>query len=167
MYDSKINHLLYADDLLLLSKSATELQQNIGKVNEFCDRWGLSVNPDKTKTMIFTNNGQIKQDCYKFVIGQTHLECVNQYKYLGVNVSSSGKFITAEKTLSLKASRALFSVKQSIFNNNIKPSAVLKIFDALIKPIALYNSEVWVGFKSCYQKKSIEEMLEVTFKGLK
>ena len=53
LYDSKINHLLYADYLLLLSKSATELQQNIGKVNEFCDRWGLSVNPDKTKTMIF------------------------------------------------------------------------------------------------------------------
>ena len=69
------------------------------------------------------------------------------------------------QTLSLKASRALFSVKQSIFSNNIKPSAVLKIFDALIKPIALYNSEVWVGFKSCYQKKSIEEMFEVTFKG--
>ena len=111
VYDSKINHLLYTDDLLLLSKSATELQQNIGKVNEFCDRWGLSVNPDKTKTMIFTKNGQIKKDCYKFVIGRTHLECVNQYKYLGVNVSSSGKFITAEKSLSLKASRALFSVK--------------------------------------------------------
>ena len=54
LYDSKINHLLYADDLMLISKSATELQQNIGKVNEFCDRWGLSVNPDKTKTMIFT-----------------------------------------------------------------------------------------------------------------
>ena len=41
----------------------------------------------------------------------------------------------------------------------------MKIFDALIKPIALYNSEVWVGFKSCYQKNSIEEMFEVTFKG--
>ena len=41
----------------------------------------------------------------------------------------------------------------------------MKIFDALIKPIALYNSEVWVRFKSCYQKKSIEEMFEVTFKG--
>ena len=49
LYDSKINHLLYADDLLLFSKSATELQQNKGKVNEFCDRWGLSINPDKQR----------------------------------------------------------------------------------------------------------------------
>ena len=35
LYDSKISHLLYADDLLLLSTSAAELQQNISKVNDF------------------------------------------------------------------------------------------------------------------------------------
>ena len=147
------------------SMSATELQQNISKVNEFCDRWGLSINPDKTKIMIFTKKGQVKKDCYKFVIGQTHLEYADQYKYLGVNVSSSGKFITAEKTLSLKASRALFSIKRSISKNNIRPSGVLSIFDALVKQIVLYNSDVWVGLKSCYRKKSIEEMFEITFKG--
>ena len=39
--------LLYADDLLLLSTSAAELQQNISKVNDFCNRMGLSINPDK------------------------------------------------------------------------------------------------------------------------
>ena len=49
--------------------------------------------------MIFNKKGQVKKDCYKFDIGQTHLEYVDQHKYLGVNVSSSGKFITAEKNL--------------------------------------------------------------------
>ena len=92
------------------------------------------------------------------------MECVNSYKYLGVEISSNGKFLTAEKNLSLKASRALFSIKQSIFDNSIKPSAVLRIFDCLIKPIALYNSEIWVGYKSCYQKKSINEMFDMPFK---
>ena len=48
--------------------------------------------------MIFTKNDQVSKGHYRFVVGQTQLECVNQYKYLGVNVSSSGKFITAEKT---------------------------------------------------------------------
>ena len=163
--DTRISHLLYADDLLLLSTSESELQQNINQVNEFCSRWGLSINPDKSKIMIFTKNGQVKKNGFKFLVGDKHLECVNQYKYLGVTVSSSGKFVTAEKTLSLKASRALFSIKQSVFNNDIRPSAVLSIFDSLVKPIALYNSEVWIGFKSCYQKKSIEEMFELTFKG--
>ena len=65
----------------------------------------------------------------------------------------------------MKASRTLFYIKQRVFNNNIRPSAVLRIFDALVKPIALYNCEVWTGFKSCYQKKKNEEMFEITFKG--
>ena len=115
--------------------------------------------------MIFTNNGQVSKGHYRVVVGQTQLECINQYKYLGINDSSSGKFITAEKNLSLKAGRALFSIKQRVFNNNIRPSAVLCIFDALVRLIALYNCDVWTGFKSCYKTKLIEEMFEITFKG--
>ena len=55
-------------------------------------------------------------------------------------------------------------MKQSIFDNSVKPSAVLRIFDCLIKPIALFNSEIWVGCKSCYQKKSINELFDMSFK---
>ena len=47
LYDSKISHLLYADDLLLLSTSKTGLQHNLRQVNEFCSRWGLSINQEK------------------------------------------------------------------------------------------------------------------------
>ena len=49
-------------------------------------------------------------------------------------------------------------------NTHIKPSAVLRIFDSLFKPIALYNSEIWVGYKSCYQQKTIDEMFDMSFK---
>ena len=80
-YGSRISHLLYADGLLLLSTSITQLQQNISKVNDFCNRWSLSVNPDKSKIMIFTRNDHVKNDCYRITIGQTSLECVNKYKY--------------------------------------------------------------------------------------
>ena len=34
----------------------------------------------------------------------------------------------------------------------IRSSTVLNIFDALVKPIASYNCDVWIGYKSCYQK---------------
>ena len=77
LYGSRISHLLYADDLLFFSTSAAELQQNISKVIDFCNRWSLSINPDKSKIMIFTKNGQVKKDCNRFAIDQTYLECVN------------------------------------------------------------------------------------------
>ena len=121
-------------------------------------RWGLAINVDKSKVVIFSKNGRVSKDRFMFSVGQTCLECVDQYKYLRVNVAAN------EKMLSLKASRALFSIKQSIFDSTIKPSAVMHIFDSLIKPIALYNSEIWAGYKTCYQNKSLDEMFDMSFK---
>ena len=87
------------------------------------------------------------------------------YKYPGVNISSTGKILVAEKSLGLKASRALFSIKQSLFSNNIKPSAILHVFESLVKPIAMYNSEIWLAYKTCYQKKTLDDMFDISFKG--
>ena len=61
---------------------------------------------------------------FEFVINDTDVEYVSQHKYLGVNVSNTGKFSLAEKNLSVKVSRALFSMKQDVFNNNVKPSYI-------------------------------------------
>ena len=138
LHSFNISHLLYADDLLLLSTTAEGLQSNINKVQEFCKQWGLSINIDKTKIMIFSKNGKATGDHFQFTVGNSTLEYVNSYKYLGVEISANGRFLLAEKNLSLKASRALFSIKQSIFDSSIKPSAVLRIFDSLVKPIVLY-----------------------------
>ena len=115
--------------------------------------------------MVFSKSGRICVDHFQFMVGETNLECVSSYKYLGVEISANGKFLTAENNLSLKASRALFSIKQSIFDNSLNPSAVVRIFDSLIKPIALYNSEIWVPYKSCFQRKSLDDIFEMSFKG--
>ena len=75
------------------------LQYNIDKVNEFCNNWGLSVNVDKSKVMIFSKSGRVPKDHNLFKVGETVLEYVNQYKYLCVNISSTGTFLVAEKLL--------------------------------------------------------------------
>ena len=50
VYDSKVNHLLYADDLVLMSTSEEALQRNIDRVHEYCKPWGLAINTDKSKS---------------------------------------------------------------------------------------------------------------------
>ena len=127
LHDSIISHLLYADDLILLSTSEMGLQSNIEKVNTFCINWGLAINITKSKNMVFSKSGRLTKDKFRFNMGGEEIEYVSHYKYLGVDVSSTGKFSLAEKNLSLKANRALFSIKQSIFDKGLKPSAVLNI----------------------------------------
>ena len=69
--------------------------------------------------MVFSKTGRLVKNKFRFVVGMDELEYVNQYKYLGVIFTSNAKFSVAEKTFSMKANRALFSIKPSIFN---KPS---------------------------------------------
>ena len=47
LHESRISHLLYADDLVLFSTSENELQSNIDRVNTFCKNWGLAININK------------------------------------------------------------------------------------------------------------------------
>ena len=54
-----LNSLLYADDLLLLSESAEGLQNCMNKVYNYCLNWGLAINYNKSKVMIFDKSGQM------------------------------------------------------------------------------------------------------------
>ena len=45
----KLFTLLYADDTILLSESITDLQNMLNILNDYCKRWHLTVNAEKTK----------------------------------------------------------------------------------------------------------------------
>lgn len=53
-----INVLLYADDLLLLSESAETLQLMVNRLTDYCVKWGLVINTDKTKVMVFSRSNR-------------------------------------------------------------------------------------------------------------
>ena len=42
--------LLYADDTTICAESAVRLQQALGAMCGYCDKWSLRVNVEKTKT---------------------------------------------------------------------------------------------------------------------
>ena len=44
----RLNCLLYADDLVLISQSAEGLENALSILSDYCEHWLLSVNPKKT-----------------------------------------------------------------------------------------------------------------------
>ena len=58
----KIFMLLYADDIVIFSKSAEELQEGLNLLLNYCNRWKLKVNVDKTKIMVFRNGGVLPEN---------------------------------------------------------------------------------------------------------
>ena len=177
MYDSscdpvsilneKVSCLLWADDLLIMSRSPSGLQNAINKTKSFYDSLGLEVNQKKSKVMIFNGRG-LKLDTlpeHQFYIGNNHIEVVDNYQYLGLNLRPSGSLHHAVSELYDKASRAWFAISNVLYKYKRLPvSRAFQLFDSLIRPIALFSCEFWlpliISKKNFMSKNSILQSWE-------
>ena len=82
-----VHFLMYADDVILLSKTAAGLQSKIYILNHYCEDWCLNVNTSKTKMLVFNKAGRHYR--LNFKINNVPLESVNEYKYLGIHFCAS------------------------------------------------------------------------------
>ena len=99
---------MYADDTSLLAESASNLQNMLNLFQEYCIKWKLKVNIDKTKVMIFSK-GRLPTNV-NFKYGDKELEIVKDFLYLGIKFSRSGWFSNAEKELLNRGTKAMYEV---------------------------------------------------------
>ena len=122
LYHTQINCLLYADDMLILSKTKDGLSKALMILEVYCKKWQLKINPIKTKIIIFNKN---KYEDISFQIDGQELEKVRTYNYLGIKVSSTGCFTQTMKELTNKAKRAYFAMKSKFSDFKINPKLFL------------------------------------------
>ena len=139
----KINCLLYADDLILFSDSPAGLQNCLDRLTEYTKKWDLRINLKKTKILVFQGNGR-RVDSPFFLDGQiiTHAKF---YKYLGTIITDTGNFKLNEIHLKKKGLRASFLISKNI-GLHAKPSISIGIYEKVVEPILLYNSEITSSF---------------------
>ena len=138
LYDMLISHLLWEDDLLLLSLDGPTLQKLMNALDHYCNEWGLSVNHSKTKIFIFSNENKYPNNTYSFNIGPDKIDIVESYTF-----HRKGKLDIAINELRKKSLKALYGMMRSISIHALSPKAFFMLFDALIKPALLYGCQVW------------------------
>ena len=136
----QINCLMYADDILLLSETEEGLKQCIDKLCLYNKKWRLNINESKTKIITFQNGGRTKQLNIKYD-KKCMLEEVKKIRYLGNIISNTGNFKQNDIYLKNKGLRTYYALIKNI-NFNLKPSLFLKLFEKIVEPVLLYNSEV-------------------------
>lgn len=142
LIDTNIGNLLFADDLIILSESADGLQNSLNALSGYCNKWQLTVNTKKTKTMVVQNHPNNKINPFIKYKGQL-LENVREYKYLGCIISSNGSLVNCSSDLANKARKALFAIKSYTSNFSQVPVKVAcNLFQTLVRPILTYNSEI-------------------------
>ena len=142
-----LNSMSWADDLVLISNSQKGLQRCLDSLHNYCEKWELSINSEKTKCMIMSKKSN--DLCDDFTLNNVELETVKKYKYLGLIISNNGSLHNMAEDRVSKAKRALFMAKQAISTtHNVSVQLAMSIFDKQISPILLYGSVNW-GFPDC------------------
>jgi hypothetical protein len=143
------NHLIYADDTVLLAPSPKALQTLIDTCVAFATDHDLIFNTKKTKFMC------IKPDCMKrlyvpkFVLGQSVIRTVSSETYLGYILNNEA----LDDDHILKEMRNLFARGNMLIRNFRHCSEEVKI--SLYKTFCsnIYCCPLWYRFKRCTIKK--------------
>ena len=156
----KLNSIIWADDILILSDSVEGLNLKLETLNLYCHENVLKINTEKTKCMTFNKTGRIIRR--NFFLGDTKLENVRSYKYLGLVFTPSGELKTALDDLRSRALKAYMCLKHKmgiLFYTYVEET--IKLFDTIIKPILTYSSDFWECLK--LPKRNPIENLHIMF----
>jgi hypothetical protein len=81
----KFNHLMYADDLMLIADHPASLQTLLSLTADHFRKWRLTLNFEKTKVVVFDRQPALRSnDELNFMFGHRPIEVAESYTYLGV-----------------------------------------------------------------------------------
>ena len=158
----KLLYSLFADDLSLPCNSKVNLQRQLDKLANYCKKWKLKVNINKSKVVVFRKGGRLK-NYEKWTFNNHTLGTVSYFNYLGVTFSCTGNWTKAQEVLAQRGNKAMYNLLRTLRKyKHININLAVKIFDAKIQPILMYGSEIW-GF---HDGEAIEKVQISFFKSI-
>jgi hypothetical protein len=141
-----IQTVKYADDLVLMAKEETVLEDTIDKLIEIGRCCGMEVNVEKTKVMRISR----QPSSVTKMIDQKQLENVEYFKYLGSMLTNDGR-CTCEIKSSIAMAKAAFKKKKTIFTSKLDLHLRKKLVKCYIWSMALYGAGS-LALRKVYQK---------------
>lgn len=140
---TNLHLLLFADDLVLLADTPAGLQKSIQILGDYCSKWNLRINMEKTKVMEFRFQRR-KDPSPSYSLYNQIIEVTKSYRYLGIILTSNGGLKTAADTLAKQGQKSLFCLLKKASKLQYPNSLLLShLFDALVRPVLEYGSETW------------------------
>lgn len=159
----RINNLRYADDVDIIEENETDLEETVQRLSKEAKRYGLIVNIDKTKTMVF---GQ-KDIGRKIQVDGIEIENVENFTYLGSNITYD---MNCKKEVTNRAAKALGNMQamEKIWRSRaISIKVKKKILETCIFSCFLYGCETWTITKEVetriltFERKCYRKMLRI------
>jgi len=141
-----LNHIMYADDVVLFALSQADLQRLVDAVQVFCAEVGLSVNADKSVVMVFDLEGRRSPQTEVDIMigGNQKLQQVTTFKYLGVQFHSTAWVRRAGQSKATDAARAVGALWRGAQTHQVNcRDTLLRLYRAQVLPISVYGAGIW------------------------
>ena len=154
----QINALVYADDLVLIADKPDTLDKLLLTPNQWCVENRMCINPDKTKIIHFRQPK--KQKCeYAFTCGKDHIDYIDSYKYLGVDLTEHLSWAQLIQSISIAANYLIAKARNS---GALVFEVYTHLYNTLVLPIIGYSTFLW-GYKAYSDITKIQSNLMRSF----
>lgn len=155
----QLNHLRYADDIVLIAKDDNELKQMMHDLLVQSNKIGLKMNLNKTAVM--------SNDSSPIVIEGNIINNVDQYIYLGHTIALGKPNQTAEINRRVRLSWAAFGKLSYVLKSKIPINLKRKVFDTCILPVMTYGAEtLTLTVKSAEKLRVAQRAMERAMLGI-
>ena len=139
--NQKLPGLFFADDVLAPAENRKQLQVAANRMQKWAKKWEINFNASKCKAMVIHgNNNDLKNNPIK--LGDEILETVDDFKYLGITVTTSFSLKAVTAANAQSALNSLFMLRPFL-KASIPLNLKLMVIKGAVLPKILYGSELY------------------------
>lgn len=143
--DETITVRLFADDCLIYreindSNDQTQLGKGLASIENWCERWKMKLNKEKTVALRVTNKTKHVHN-FTYTLNSGVISTVNAVKYLGVTINNDLSWASHITNICSAAERKLWFLRRKL---RLAPTSVkLSAFLTIVRPTLEYASVIW------------------------
>lgn len=142
----------YADDTAVYASAnrtrtiCNRLQRSLTRVEKYCAKWKIKINPAKTQAIIFPfNNQRRRRPTTLLSLNDVPIAYSTSVTYLGVTLDHKLNLRDHVEQIRGKATRCLAALYPLIGRRStLSADNKLRVFKAIIRPVLTYASPVWI-----------------------
>ena len=163
--NTKINTLLFADDVVLIADCPIKLQHLLDALGKWCKDNQMMINHDKTNFIHFRHPK--KKLCQStFSCNETPIQYTDSYKYLGVEFTEYLSWAKSVENTAISANKAASYLIAKTRSSSVFLFTIYNhLYTTLVLPVIEYSSFIW-GLRPFDQISKIQNNLMRSFLGV-
>ena len=133
--------ILYADDVVLFSKTALEAEKILTIIDDTCTRFGLTISFGKTKTQVF-NDKELAEKPSLISVNGTEIENVQDFVYLGQLFTTKDNASFTDNHIA-RAIAKFNELRKVLTDTNINMRTRRKFLEACVRMRLTYGVEAY------------------------